>query len=88
MYASFCGILQYDNVDRSPPDGFTILYKPYSDDEDESGYQTHKVPGAKSRRAVIFGLLSGTSYSFRMRSFNAAGSGELSNAVVKQTLGR
>jgi hypothetical protein len=79
--------LQYVNADKSPTDGFVILYKPYSDDDDEGDYRTLKIHSAKSRHAEISGLEPDTSYSFRMQSFNAAGSGEMTNAVVKKTLG-
>ena len=80
----FC--FQYETTDAV--DGFLILYKPFSGDDDSfDDYQRHTVSDARLRRAKISGLLPDTSYSFRMQCYNGAGQSEMSNASVKKTLG-
>jgi len=69
-------------------DGFLILYKPFSENDDpDGGYQRYNVSNARLRRAEISGLHPDTSYSFRMQCYNSAGQSDMSNAFVQKTLG-
>ena len=80
-------MLQYETGDRAAVEGFLVLYKPYSEGQDQQEYKSFTVPGSRVRHAEVTGLNPGTAYSFRMQSYNGAGHSEMSSAVVKKTAG-
>lgn len=70
---------------REVINGFMIHYKPY---ETDLGYKQYVVHGSDEREVLLSGLLTDTTYSLRMQSFNSEGFSEYSNTAVKKTMGK